>query len=39
MELKKFENLCIKKIDLSKAYDVIVKDIEDNHAKNLMNYA
>ncbi|ENU5271999.1 hypothetical protein ACE4HW_000720 [Campylobacter jejuni] len=33
MELKKFENLCIKKIDLSKAYDIIVKDIENNHAK------
>ncbi|MBX1795667.1 hypothetical protein ELQ27_03395 [Campylobacter sp. CH185] len=39
MELKKFENLCIKKIDLSRAYDIIVKDIKDNHAKNLMSYA
>ncbi|ECZ6120260.1 hypothetical protein F8Z44_00705 [Campylobacter jejuni] len=38
MELKKFENLYIKKIDLSKAYDAIVKDIKDNHAKNLMSY-
>ncbi|HED6757101.1 TPA: AAC(3) family N-acetyltransferase [Campylobacter coli] len=38
MELKKFENLYIKKIDLSKAYEIIAKDIQSNQARNLMNF-
>ncbi|HEB9337379.1 TPA: AAC(3) family N-acetyltransferase [Campylobacter coli] len=39
MELKKFENLYIKKIDLSKAYEIIAKDIQSNQARNLMSFA
>ncbi|TEY02746.1 AAC(3) family N-acetyltransferase [Campylobacter sp. US33a] len=39
MELKKIENIYIKKIDLLKAYEVIVDDIQKNGAKNLMSYA
>ncbi|MPA79371.1 AAC(3) family N-acetyltransferase [Campylobacter coli] len=39
MELKKFENLYIKKIDLSRAYEIIAKDIQSNQARNLMSFA
>ncbi len=39
MGLKKFENLYIKKIDLSKAYEIIAKDIQSNQARNLMSFA
>ncbi|EOI6144533.1 hypothetical protein ACMU5N_000301 [Campylobacter coli] len=39
VELKKFENLYIKKIDLSKAYEIIAKDIQSNQARNLMSFA
>lgn len=39
MELKNFKNICMKKIDLRKAYDIIAKDIQNNYAKNLMRYA
>ncbi len=39
MELKKFENLYIKKIDLFKAYEIIVKDIQSNQARNLISFA
>lgn len=38
MHVSYYENICIKKIDLNKAYEIIARDIIKNKSRNLMFY-
>ncbi|RTJ57328.1 AAC(3) family N-acetyltransferase [Campylobacter jejuni] len=38
MHVSYYKNICIKKIDLNKAYEIIARDIIENKSRNLMFY-